>query len=824
MCAEGEQEGNAFGRWVQRRRRALDLTQAALADAVGCSPVTIQKLERGRRRPSYQILDRLADALGIDGPERAAFLRLGRAQRREGALTSPPSPADGAAANPAPQAERRVAGGRLPRPLTPIVGREGDLAELLARLSDPAQRLVTLTGPAGVGKTRLALEAAALLADTLPDGAAFIPLAHVDDPSALAAAIAQGLDEALPAGDPGRALRTLLRERSQLLVLDNFEQILAAAPELVAVLQEAPGLRLLVTSRERLHVRGEHVQPLAPLPTPPPGELPAPAALGANPAVALFCAVARAARPDFALSAANAPDVARLCAGLDGLPLAIEIVAAHADLGSPTLFERLDARHALTLRGPLDLPERQHTLQAAFDWSYTLLELEARRVFASLGVFAPGWDEAAACAVDAAAGRQLATLLRKSLIQPVEGDGVRRYALLETVREYALEQLGAEAEDARLRHAEHYLAVAAQAAVGLRGADQGAWAARLRHDQANLGAALGWLLASGRHEGAARLAADVQRFWWMRGQLGEGRRWLGRVLAAPERIPTPLLARLWHALGNAELAQGEQERAEQSLRHAFAASQSAGEPYLISLSSHALGMVLADRRQYDEARTLLELGLRIDVEQGDVRGQAISLGSLGGLAYHQRDFAAAQDLFEQSLALHRDGGDLHSVALTLNNLAELARRVGDDENAARHLDEALELVEQVDARRMAPYMLNNRVLLLSRAGRVAEARAALARSLALLDETGDRGELVTALLVGAQLRLDAGDPAAAARLLGAAERTVEAAALSLSPVTQDDRDALIARCAALLGDAGLETQRRAGRALDTHAAVGLAAG
>ncbi len=809
-----DDEHNAFGSWIKRRRGARDLTQGELAEAVGCSLVTIQKLERGRRRPSHQMLNRLADVLGIAGAERSAFLRLGRAQRREGSPAAPPPPAPAA----------RFAAGRLPRPLTPLIGRERELAALVRSLSSPDQRLVTLTGPAGVGKTRLALEAAALMAAELPDGAAFISLAQLADPALLATTIAQSLDEALPTGDPGDALRALLEECSGLLVLDNFEQIVAAAPQLVAVLQEAPGLRLLVTSRERLRVRGEHVQPLAPLLAPRPDALPPLADLGAAPAVALFCALARAARPDFALTAANARDVARLCAGLDGLPLAIEIVAAHADLGPDALLARLDAGGALTLSGPLDLPARQHTLWAAFDWSYGLLDEEARRVFARLAVFAPGWDAQAAAAVDPAAPGRLATLLRKSLIQPFGPPGAARYALLETVREFALERLGDAAEAARLLHAEHYLGVAERAAEGLRGADQSEWVARLRDDQANLEAALSWLLATGRHEWAARLAADLQRFWWMRGQLSEGRRWLERALARPERVPPQLLARLWHALGNAELAQGDTGRAEQSLRQGLALSQQAGDPYLISLCAHALGMALADSQHYDEARRLLELGLAIDAERGDRRGQAISLGSLGGLAYHQRDVVAARALFEESLALHRDVADLHSVALTLNNLAELARRGGDDEGALRYLEEAMELVQRIDGRRMAPYLLNNQALLLSRAGRGPEARAALAEALALLQETGDRGELITGLLVGARLWLDAGSAAPAARLLAAADQLAASGSLSLSPVTQDDRAALWAECLQALGEARLAEQRRAGLGLSLAAAARLAAG
>lgn len=806
-----DDQDNPFGGWVKRSRSARDLTQAQLADAVGCSVVTIQKLEAGRRRPSQQILARLADALGIGGPERAVFLRLGRAQRREGA------PA------PAPGGPPRLASSRLPAPLTPLIGREADLADLLARLERPEQRLVTLTGPGGVGKTRLALEAAALFAQGRPGGAAFVPLAQARDPAALAAAVAQSLDETLPAGEPAEALLALLRGRAQLLLLDNFEQLLAAAPLLAAALQGAPDLRMLVTSRERLHLRGEFVQPLAPLPTPRPGDLPPLADLGATPAVALFLAVARAARPTFALSAANARAVADLCARLDGLPLAIEIVAAGAELAPPDLLERLDARIALRLAGPVDLPARQRSLWAAFDWSYALLEAEARLVFARLGVFAPGWERAAAAAVDPAAERHLDTLVRKSLLQRVGDDGAR-YALLETVREFALEQLGAEEEAARLRHAEYYLAVAERGAEGLRGAAQSAWVARLRGDQPNHEAALRWLLATGRHALAARLAADLQRFWWMRGQLSEGRRWFAQILAAPAQIPPPLLARLYHALGNAELAQGDLARAEQSLRLGLAVSQEAGDPYLIGLCAHALGMVLADSQRYDEARHLIELGLRIDAEQGDTRGQAISLGSLGGLAYHQRDFAAARALFERSLALHRAVADLHSVALTLNNLAELARRADDDAGALAYLAEAMELVRQIDGRRMAPYMLNNQALLLARAGDIAAARAALAEALLILHETGDRAELVTALLVGARLWLAAERPEPAATLLGAADQLVRAGALTLSPVAQDDQAELAGRCAEALGAAGLAERRRAGGALALDAAARLAAG
>jgi predicted ATPase/transcriptional regulator with XRE-family HTH domain len=801
----------AFGNWIKQRRVARDLTQAALADLVGCSLITIQKLERGRRRPSHQILERLADALAIIGPERATFLRLGRAQRREGS--------DQPAAAPEPPAS--LAASRLPVPLTPLVGREAELLALCERLVRPGLRLLTLTGPGGVGKTRLAIEAAAAVAHTLPGGAAFAPLAAVTDQAALAPAIAHALGEALPAGPPDEALLELLRARAQLLVLDNFEQIVEAAPQLVAWLQAAPQLRLLVTSRESLHVRGEHVLPLAPLPTPNLNALPPLAELAQVPAVALFCEVARAADPGFALTLASAPAVAQLCVRLDGLPLAIEIVAAHAAMSSRELL-RLDSQLALTIDGPRDLPARQRTLWAAFNWSYARLDEAARRSFARLGVFAPGWDEAAAAAVDPAAPAMLGRLVQTSLVQRLAGEGPPRYALLETVREFALEQLAAEAATTRASHAEHYLSVAETAAEALRGPAQREWVARLSRDHENLQAALAWLLSAGRPSHAARLAVSIQRFWWMQGQLSESRRWLGLVLAQPEQIPLVLQAQLWHALGTAESAQGDMREAERSLRRGLAVSREAGDHYTIGLCAHALGLLLADSGAYAEARELLTLGLQIDVASGDTRSQAISLGSLGGLAYHQRDFTRARGLLEEALALQRAVADLQSVAISLNNLAEIARRCHDDEAARRYLDEGIALSEQIDGRRMAPYLLNNQAVLLVQEGRFAEARAALAESIALLLQTGDRAELVNALLIGARLQIAQGAAAPGATLLGAADQVAGSGSLVLSPVALGDLDELAALAETRLGADRLAELRRAGRALSLDAAIAIA--
>ena len=486
---------STFGDLLRRYRVAADLSQEALAERAGLSAHGISALERGVNRTAQrETVLRLADALALSGQDRAAF--LGAAQRpgsRPGAPpdTSPPMPAT------------------LPVPLTALLGREREVHDLIGLLRRDAHgrsavRLVTLTGPGGVGKTRLALAVATALVSDFPDGVIFLPLASLHDPALMLSALAQSLglrpkdDRALPA-----ELAAHVRSKRLLLILDNFEHLLAAAPDLARVLEICPAVTALVTSRAVLRLRGEREVPVEPLAVPDLRHLPAPEALAHCPAVAFFLERVREHRPGFALSVANASSVAAVCARLEGLPLALELAAAQSRIFSPhALLARLERRLAVLSGGPCDLPPRQQTMRATIAWSYNLLTAGEQALFRRMAVFAGGCTLDAIEAICQATGGMegeilawLEALTDKSLLQQTEGaDGEPRFGMLETIREYGLECLSSEEMAvARRAHALHYLNLAEEAEPQVTGPEQAAWLGRLETEHDNLRAALRWM-------------------------------------------------------------------------------------------------------------------------------------------------------------------------------------------------------------------------------------------------------------------------------------------------------------------------------------------
>jgi predicted ATPase/DNA-binding XRE family transcriptional regulator len=520
--------GRSFGALLRRYRIAARLPQEALAERAGLSASAISTLERGTRHAPYQAtIHALAMALQLSKPERAALeaaVTRSRAPRPLATVTPVPTPA------------------RLPHPPTPLVDRVEELATAQALLHSDAVRLLTLTGPAGVGKSRLALQVAASMRTTFPVGVWFVDLAPLHDPELVLSTIAQALEvQARDHQMVPEALRAALGERQVLVVLDNFEQVLAAAVQLASLLAACPGLKLLVTSRARLRLRWEHTLPLAPLAVPAAEEPQTLETLAAIPAVALFVDRARAANPAFALTAQNAPAVAALCRYLDGLPLALELAAARANVLGPTeMLSCIGGRlPALSWDAP-DLPERHQSLRTAMDGSYGLLPAAEQALLRRLAVVAGGWTHEAAVAI-ASLGEQeqdtmegLGRLIDASLVQvsPDPADGPR-FRLLETVREYALEQLNASGERAAAEraHAAYFLALAERAEPHLKGPEQVDYYHRLQREQDNLRAALVWAAAHDETEVELRLVGCLTYFWWAGGYLHEACQWLEDALA-----------------------------------------------------------------------------------------------------------------------------------------------------------------------------------------------------------------------------------------------------------------------------------------------------
>jgi predicted ATPase/class 3 adenylate cyclase len=594
----------------------------------------------------------------------------------------------------------------LPAPLTSFVGREGDLAEACRLLHREQVRLLTLTGPGGIGKTRLALQVAAELVEAFPDGVFFVALAPVSDPRLVVPTIAQTLAVREAAG---RSLQESLRwhigGRRLLLVLDNFEQVLSAAPVVAELLGACRQLKVLITSRAALHVSGEQEYPVPPLSLPDVRQAEACEDLMSSEAVALFVERARAVDPGFAVTDANAAALVDICRWLDGLPLAIELAAARSKLLSPkALVSRLERRFELLQGGPRDLPARQQTLRATVDWSYDLLEAGEQSLFARLAMFAGGCTLEAAEAVcdlgdgpDVLAG--LGALIDKNLLQPRDGvDSDRRVRMLETVREYALERLGErrETDEVARRHAAYYLGLAEQAELEVLGPRQRAWYERLAADLDNLRGALTWSLAHQEAEVTGRLAGALMPFWMSRGHVSEGLRWLEAALEHRGSLSRPTLAKALFAKAFMLLQVGAHHGlADALLEESLALFQELGDTTWTVRTVSVLGQTAVRAREFKRGLALREQAVALARGEADEWNLAMALLNLGLSRLQVEDHSRAQVAFEESLELHQALGDLEGAAQVLDGLGMLALGEGNYKQAVSLLEEALALARKV---------------------------------------------------------------------------------------------------------------------------------
>jgi predicted ATPase/class 3 adenylate cyclase/DNA-binding CsgD family transcriptional regulator len=764
----------------------------------------------------------------------------------------------------------------LPVQPTSLIGREKEVTASLNLLQREEVRLLTLTGPGGTGKTRLGLQVAAELSDLFPDGVYFVNLAPLSDPHLVVPTIAQTLDLKEVAGKPLLdLLKGALHWKHLLLLLDNFEQVVDAAMDVAALLAVCPNLKVLVTSRMPLHVRGEQEFAVPPLTVPDPKRLPDLVTLSQYEAVALFISRAQAIKPDFQMTATNARAIAEMCARLDGLPLAIELAAARIKLLPPqSLLARLGQRLALLTSGTRDVPERQQTLRKTIGWSYDLLDAQEQRLFRRLSVFVGGCTlqalEGIGAARDSEAGRVFegaASLLDQSLLQQTEQDGEEpRLLMLETIREYGLEVLEAsgEMETTQHAHAGYYLALAEEAEPELGGPRQVMWLERLEREHDNLRAAMQWSLGPGedghRREMALRLGGALRRFWIVHGHWSEGRNFLERALAESKGVPASVQVKALIAAANLANMQSDNDRAEALAEKSRALCQELGDTRGIALSLRLLAVVAIRRGNLAATRSLNEEALVLFREVGDKEGAAMSLSNLGWLVIVQGEYAKGRALLEESLALHRELGNKSGMARSLSTLASaLFDSQGDPATIRTLLEESLVLSREVgDKEGIETCLLVSGQLALSQ-GDIATARALAEKSLVINREIGNwehtalslfdlarvearQGDNVAARALYEQslaieiegnstwdidLFLEGlagvvaaqGEPAWAARLYGAAAALRDANSIPIVPVYRGEYERSVAAARAQLGEQAFAAAWAEGRAMTAEQAL-----
>ena len=699
---------------------------------------------------------------------------------------------------PAKQVDARPS--NLPVQRTGFVGREKEIAAAKELLLREDVRLVTITGPGGIGKTRLAVQVASDLAEHFPGGTHFVPLSSLSDPGLIVSVIVQtlGIREA-----GGQSPLELLKENLEnslsapmLLLLDNFEHLVQAAPTVAEILAMGPNLKIMVTSRAALHVYGEHEFPVPPLAMPDAQAKPTVSALSQFPAVALFVQRAIAVKPDFELNRENAPAVVEICARLDGLPLAIELAAARVKVLSPSsLLTRLASRLQLLTGGGRDRPQRQQTLRAAIDWSHDLLTPAEQKLFRRLSVFVGGCTlEGAEAVCDAQADLDLdlldamASLVDKSLAQQVDqAQGESRFAMLETIREYALEKLEASGEKplTKRAHAAYCLVLAEEDAKEQSGAEGSGWLERFQLEHDNLCAGLEWLTETGDAAWGLRLGTAMFRFWEHREYLAEGRNKLGRVLdLAGAAAPTKARMRALFAAGVLAGEQGDYTAADALINQSQDIAHQLGDKTGVAVSLNALAVFARDRGDVASAQVLFEASLSLWRESGDQKAVARALSNLANVLKLQLDYERSRSVYAECLAIFQGLGDRTGIAWSMNYQGDVARDQGDSTAARTLYEQSLAMFRELGDRWGIAGTLADLGTLAREEGNYAVARSLYGESIKLFQELDHKrgiARLLECFACSAAVQLEA---ERSLRLAGAANALRQNIGAPLTPAEQ----------------------------------------
>jgi predicted ATPase/DNA-binding XRE family transcriptional regulator len=818
----------SFGEWVRRRRKGLDITQQELARRVGCSVSAIFKIEADQRRPSLQVAELLADNLQISPEQRPSFIKIARQQKAVTALDSiQPLP------EPIPQSASNRHHGQLPLPPSPIIGREHEISMLLQQLKDPACRLLTLTGPGGAGKTRLALEVGNQAPASFTDGVYFVSLAGTSSASFLLPALAGVLGLALKESDHQKdQVFSFLREKQALLIMDNLEHLLEGVSLLSELLQAAAGLKILATSREQLNLQAEWAFSVQGLPVPTDVD---PARAASNSAVSLFLQRARQARLDFTPQPEDYASITRICQLVEGLPLGLELAASWLRaLSCKEISEEIEKNIDFLRASAKDIPERHRSMRAVFDYSWQMLSGEEQHAMLWLSVFRGGFTREAASSIAGATLEMLSRLVDKSLLQHSQP---RRYEMHELIRQYAYEKLaaGPHLEQASRQHFEFFLQLVQDSRTKLRGPEQLEWLSCLDEDHDNIRAALEWSLQPAERQADIpdhmRLAGALYVYWKARSRWAEGRHWLERSLALSQG--TPASREKARAINAAVLLAAEQtdtqparQLAEENLalaeqlqdKHSIARALYARAAVLWKQKDYAaaftdglralsmfrelgydpstgrtlqlLGRIALNQNDLERAKPYLEEALQVFKEAGDHLNYGGILSDLGLLAYLYKDYPAARSYNEQSLELFRAGENVAGIEMSLNRLGDVARCQNDYAEAERRYSESMRIFREAGDKDEIASLLHNLGCVRRQQGAYPEALALFKEGLAIQSALNNQAGMAECIAGIAGVLVLRGEPEEGARLFGAAEKLRDRTNTVLWPANQLEYDRL----------------------------------